>query len=118
VAGAQECSFSSGLGYLFVAHPLCNPFYVSYDPVTDTISSGAITITVRDFERVEDSLAIDNRPSTLTDLHKYNLYNQGWYVTAKNATPGTSNVLTYWDGARTDFQVTLISGISSRIVLA
>lgn len=103
VAGAQECSFSSGLGYLFVAHPLCNPFYVSYNPTTDTISSGAITITVRDFERVDDSLAIDNRPSTLSDLHKYNLYNQGWYVTAKNATPATANVLTYWDGARTDF---------------
>lgn len=103
VAGAQECSFSSGLGYLFVAHPLCNPFYVSYNATADTISTGAITLTVRDFERLNDSLAIDNRPSTLSDLHKYNLFNQGWYVTVKNATPATATAISYWDGARTDF---------------
>lgn len=100
---AQQCSFASGFGYLFVTHPRCNPFYISYNSTTDTITSSAITLKVRDFVRLNDSLDNDTRPNALTDLHKYNLYNQGWYVSAKNATPATGNVLTYWDGARTDF---------------
>jgi hypothetical protein len=100
---AVQCSFASGFGTLFVTHPLCNPFYVTYSAATDTISTAPITLSVRDFERLNDSLAIDNRPSTNSNLHKYNLYNQGWYIDAKNATPAVANVLTYWDGARTDF---------------
>ncbi|RUP39330.1 MAG: hypothetical protein EKK63_10040 [Acinetobacter sp.] len=98
-----ECGFSSGFGYMFVTHPLCHPFYVQYNDDTDSITDVFIDIKIRDFERLNDSLAIDTRPSSLTDLHKYNLYNQGWYISAKNATPATSNVITYWDGARTDF---------------
>lgn len=100
---SQECSYSSGFGYLFVTHPLCHPFYVSYDPETDAFADVFIDVKVRDFERLNDGLEIDGRPSSLSDLHKYNLYNQGWYISAKNATPATSNVVTYWDGARTDF---------------
>lgn len=101
--GAVEASFAGGFGYLFIAHPYCNPLYVVYDPDTDAITVSSITITIRDFERLNDSLAVDSRPSTLTDLHKYNLYNQGWYLSAANAGGTTSNVNTYWDGARTDF---------------
>lgn len=96
------CSFATGFGYLFVTHPRCNPFYVSYNSTTDTISTAAISIRVRDFERLNDLLDVDSRPSTLSDLHKYNLYNQGWYATGKN-TGGTGNVLTYWDAQRSDF---------------
>lgn len=99
---AEECSFASGRGYLIVTHPLCNPFYVEYDADADGITATAITITVRDFERIDDSIAIDNRPASLTDAHKYNLYNQGWYISAKNSS-NVSNVVTYWDSARTDF---------------
>lgn len=96
------CSFASGFGYLFVTHPRCEPFYVSYNSETDSITHNQITINIRDFERLEDSLDIDERPSTLTNVHKYNLFNQGWFVSAKNPST-TSNVLTYWDSARTDF---------------
>lgn len=98
-----ECGFSSGFGYMFVTHPLCHPFYVKYNADTETIEDIFIDIKVRDFERIDDDLNIDERPSSLTDAHKYNLYNQGWYISAKNATPATGNVITYWDGARTDF---------------
>lgn len=101
VAGIQA-TFSSGFGYLFVTHPRCNPFYVAYNSTTDTITSIAITIKIRDFDRQADALDNDTRPSTLTDVHKYNLYNQGWYATATN-TGGTGNVLTFYDGAKTDF---------------
>lgn len=100
--GALPASFASGFGYLFVAHPLCNPIYISYDSTSDTVTATAITITVRDFERLNDTLATDNRPATLSDLHKYNLWNQGWNATAKNAGGTTTNVEAYWDAQRTD----------------
>jgi hypothetical protein len=100
---SERCSFSSGFGYLFVTHPLCNPFYIRYDEDTDTIENVQIDIKIRDFERIDDDLEIDTRPSTLTNAHKYNLYNQGWYAVARNAVPTTINVLTYWDNTRTDF---------------
>jgi hypothetical protein len=96
------CSFASGFGYLFVTHPRCNPFYVSYNATTDTITSAVITIKIRDFERLNDALDVDARPSTLSNVHKYNLYNQGWYISAKHTT-GTGNVTTYWDAQRSDF---------------
>lgn len=75
-----ECAFSSGKGYLFVTHPYCEPIYIEYDPVGDTFSATQINIQIRDTEGVEDNLAVDTRPDTLSDEHKYNLYNQGWNV--------------------------------------
>jgi hypothetical protein len=35
-------------------------------------------LKVRDFWGVDDGFATDERTSTLTNLHAYNLYNQGW----------------------------------------
>lgn len=101
--GQIQANFASGFGYLFITHPYCDPLYVVYDTVTDDITVEPITITVRDFERLVDNLAVDERPSSLTDEHKYNLYNQGWYASAKNKGSTTSNVITYWDAQRTDF---------------
>ena len=98
-----QVTFASGFGYLFVTHPRCNPIYVAYNSTTDTITTTAITIKTRDFDRQNDGYDNDFRPASLTDVHKYNLYNQGWYATAKNADPATTNVLTYWDAKRSDF---------------
>lgn len=72
-----ECQFSYGKGYLFVAHPYTDPVYVTYS-YPSTISSSSITIKVRDTVGLDDGYANDYRPTTLTDEHKYNLYNQGW----------------------------------------
>lgn len=79
---SNACQYANGKGYLFVSHPFCNPFYVSYDFDTDSITSTQIDIEVRDFEKLDDSLEIDERPTTLSNAHKYNLYNQGWYYDA------------------------------------
>lgn len=98
----RQCQFTTGRSKLVVSHPLCDPFYVSYDSGTDSIESTKITIKIRDFKRLDDSLEIDQRPTTLTNLHKYNLYNQGWYTTAPTYS-GNLNVLTYWDSQRSDF---------------
>lgn len=103
------CQFTTGKGYLFVVHPFCSPFYIQYHQDTDTITTAAIAIQVRDFEGVDDGLAIQTRPATLSNLHKYNLFNQGWYQTARTNTAADSdegqlnNVLTFWDSQRSDF---------------
>lgn len=101
VAGV-ECSFSSGFGKLFVTHPYCEPIAITYDPDTDTISVDEINVQVRDFERLSDSLSIDERPGSLTNAHKYNLYNQGWYGTVWDGDTN-GNPVTKWDAGRTDW---------------
>jgi hypothetical protein len=76
----EVASFASGDGRLFVTHPYCESFYVEYDNDADTISVTQITIKVRDFDGVDDGLAVNERPTTLSALHHYNLFNQGWWV--------------------------------------
>ena len=94
-SGNQEaCQFASGDGKLFVTHPYCDPFYITYDEDTETFSGTVISIYIRDFEGVEDSLPTDERPTTLTNEHKYNLYNQGWHPTV-NGIQWVSHYKTY-----------------------
>lgn len=38
---------------------------------------------IRDFQLLDDDLSIAERPESLTDLHKYNLYNAGWWQERK-----------------------------------
>jgi len=77
-ASTVECQFSQGNGYLFVTNPNCDPFYISFNAGTNTFSATKITIQQRDFTGVSDSLANNERPTSLTDAHRYNLANQGW----------------------------------------
>jgi hypothetical protein len=90
-----ECQFSSGNGLLFVTHPYCDPFYVSYDTGTSNATGTAITLKIRDLAGVSSGIDVDTRPtSTLAALsvaHRYNLLNQGW----------TTTTLTAWDTAQT-----------------
>lgn len=72
------CSFSAGAGYLFIAHPLCNPVIVRWDEDDEVFQAAGIGIRVRDFEGVEDTEGIMTNPVNLTDEHHYNLRNQGW----------------------------------------
>lgn len=75
----KPASFAFGLGKLFIVHPYCEPIYVTYDDATDSITVVEYPIEIRDFEGVEDTLDIDERPVLLSALHKYNLWNQGWW---------------------------------------
>lgn len=100
------CSFSSGRGALFIAHPNCSTLYVSYNSVTDSLSVKTIAITVRDFEGVEDGYGLTQRRTSLTTAHRYNLFNQGWYGTFRTGSQqgnANLNVLTAWDNERSDF---------------
>lgn len=76
--GDKEFSFSAGNGFLFVVGEETSPVYIQYDPSTETFSATEITLKIRDFDGVDDSLEIDERPTTLSVQHRYNLRNQGW----------------------------------------
>lgn len=98
--GRRECDFSVARGLLIVTHPQCEPFYVTYDPDNNTVTGTAITIQIRDLVGLDDSLDVDNRPTSteaeLTDEHEYNLHNQGWY------SQSPVDLLAAWDSARSD----------------
>ena len=94
------CQYATGNNQLIITNKAVNPLLVSYDDVNETITVRQITLKFRDFEGVEDGLALTTRPtSSLADLqtnnpeHYYNLLNQGWHIT---------DALTQWDSARTD----------------
>jgi hypothetical protein len=77
-----QASFASGMNFLFVSHPYCDPFYVEYDPddATTPFTAHQIDIQIRDFEGLDDELDVDERPTSLSSKHKYNLKNQGWHT--------------------------------------
>jgi len=72
----QKFSFASIQGNLVIAVGDQQLRIVEWKSGTYTLSQ--VRLKVRDFWGVDDGLATDERTSTLTNLHAYNLYNQGW----------------------------------------
>lgn len=62
------------------------PIILEYSESDNEISVSKIDLYVRDFEIVDDGLSASENPSTLSDDHKYNLYNAGWHVDKKDET--------------------------------
>lgn len=95
-AAQVECQFTDGNGYLFVTHSYASPIRIAYVASTASFTVTAISLKIRDFEGLDDGLAVTDRPTTslggMTATHKYNLYNQGW----------TTTNLTTWDTSRSD----------------
>lgn len=113
--GTKECIGASGSGYLFVASGAVNTIYLAYNPSTNTITSGSIQLLIRDIFGVDDGLAVNEQPATLTAAHNYNLRNQGWpsatitaYSTATSKQP--SNAMQWFIGKDSDdnFQPALL----------
>lgn len=69
---------ANGKGFLFVVQEFTTPFLVNYLSDTDDIEIIPIIIQVRDFDGINDNLANDEEPTTLSKEHFYNLRNQGW----------------------------------------
>lgn len=67
---------TSGLGKLFVVNPFMDSVVITFEE--GVFSAEAITLKQRDFDGLEDDLEVDERPTTLTRNHYYNLVNQGW----------------------------------------
>jgi len=78
--GQQKIQTSTGAGVLLVTSKEVEPFYIQYNVDTSTFTTNTITVEIRDFFGVDDSLDVATRPSSLSVNHKYNLYNQGWPV--------------------------------------
>lgn len=61
------------------------PILLTYDVTAQTVSQEEITLKVRDIWGVDDGLELTERPTTLSNEHKYNLRNQGWSDKITNA---------------------------------
>lgn len=85
----QVMSFTSLYGFLVVVHGTETVYVLTYNLGSDTISVINKRIQVRDLFGVDDGLAVDTRPTSLTPEHQYNLRNQGWPTTMK----GTNSAL-------------------------
>jgi hypothetical protein len=83
-----NCEFASGKGFLFVVNAHCEPIVIEYNASTDSISVTPIIVLVRDFEGLNDGLANDEEPATLSKEHQYNLMNQGWVSPGFYIVPG------------------------------
>lgn len=81
-ASGEPCEYTIGNGYLFIANKYIDPIYVSYTLETDSISVTSIVLKIRDLKGVDDDLNIDERPTVLSNTHKWNLFNQGWWGSA------------------------------------
>jgi len=55
------------------------PVLLEYEELANTIEIYEVDMFVRDFELVDDTLDLTERPTSLDDNHTYNLYNAGWY---------------------------------------
>lgn len=100
------CSFTSGAGFLYITNAFCEPLSIEYDFDTDSITTTPIVVKIRDIGGVDDGLDPDERPSTLSANHNYNLLNQGWgTITAVTTTTWGDPIpaLDYWENARADY---------------
>lgn len=71
---------------IIVSEDLTYPVLLAYNSTTDTVTKTNITVEVRDIWGVDDGLLVNQRPSTLSNTHKYNLRNQGWSPTIQTST--------------------------------
>lgn len=63
---------------VIVSNGLSRPIILSYDKNTDVVSVDYLDLKARDIWGVYDGLGVDERPTTLSSAHQYNLRNQGW----------------------------------------
>lgn len=104
-AGSAEnvpIQVASGRGHLFVVSEATEPIRITYDAETDSISVLEISLKIRDFDGVEDGEEVDERPSSLTPEHKYNIENQGWYANIKHDAQGSTRKVAwvFWNEQR------------------
>lgn len=108
ISGNTHISFAPAEGVLLLtSEELNNPYYLSYNSGSDSISITAIALNVRDIWGVNDGLAVSTRPASLSATHQYNLLNQGWTTANLNAVayPSNADVMQLGKDSNDDFQV-------------
>jgi hypothetical protein len=75
------------------------PILLEYNEVAQTIAVNRVSLHVRDFELVDDGLTNSQNITTISDNHKYNLYNAGWFISKKDAKDSNTfkNTVTAYD---------------------
>ncbi len=99
-AAREVFQMTSGKGFLFIASRYTEPVVVEYLPDEDDIEVVQLHILIRDFDGLDDGLANDEEPATLSKEHHYNLLNQGWlYGNASSSTfsPVSYDGYSIWD---------------------
>lgn len=106
--GREHVAVSFGKGKAFFTSKNTEPFFMEYHSDTGAYSVHALTLNVRDFDGIDDTLAVDTRPAAanLTALqtnnkeHYYNLRNQGWtdanittYITGTGTAPSRADIM-------------------------
>ncbi len=76
--GYEPISVASGNGKAIIVARHMKPLLVTYNPSSNTITVEVIEIRIRDFKGQNDGLATNERPTSLSAAHNYNLLNQGW----------------------------------------
>jgi hypothetical protein len=77
LAESTRLNYATIKGKLVITAKPIDPTILQYNGVNVTVH--AINLKQRDMLGVDDGLETDEHPSTLTDDHRYNLLNQGWY---------------------------------------
>lgn len=110
-------SITSANGRCIVTSKGIDPILLEYDATTNELTATRITIKIRDFKGVDDGLAVQTKPESLSTLHRYNLQNQGWsfslittyYNTSgDNRYPSNAQSWVYGKNATDDFSAVLL----------
>src|SRR3990167_5035233 len=92
VIGTSPIAMASGNGKLIIVSSDTDPLLVTYNESSDTITVTRLTLKIRDFYGIVDTVPITTNPTILTTTHQYNLINQGW---------GGNNAQLFWDATGT-----------------
>jgi len=79
-------------GKLLVTAESIDPVIITWNTTTNLIEPVSLTLKIRDMFGIEDGLEIDERPASLSDDHKYNLLNQGWYKQRRDTAGSATEV--------------------------
>lgn len=91
LAEPERLEFANVKGSLMACSPQIDPVVIQY--ISGAFEATKLNLQVRDLLGIEDGLQIDERPTTaegLSDDHKYNLLNQGWYKQRRAASGSTT----------------------------
>lgn len=83
LAEPTRLEFANVKGNLLICSPQIDPTIVQWNGTDFDVT--ALNLQMRDLLGIEDGLKVDERPTTLSDDHKYNLFNQGWAKQRRDA---------------------------------
>ena len=115
VFGTSKIDVAVGNGKLVIVSEDTEPILVEYVEASDTITVTQITLQIRDLQGISDGSTINVPISTISDSHRYNLYNQGWdstkvaaYQVSSGNYPSNAQIWTAAKDASDDFSPTLL----------